>query len=114
MNSVLIHLCLIDPGHECDDESAFPYHAVRTRQSILSNRIEYYVDIFSDVFELLFRIIDHDILTVSFDQILVGGRSRSDHLCAVRLGDLIVNMSYALRSAMNMHWHDMVYLCVIH
>src|SRR2546430_9807318 len=98
MNSVLIQLCLIDPGYECDDESAFPYHAVRTRQSILSDRIEYHVDIFSDVFELLFRVIDHDIGTESFEQILVGGGSRSDHLCAPPLADWNCKGSNAPRS----------------
>src|SRR5438093_13031701 len=103
MNSVLIQLWLIDPGYECDDESAFPYHAVRTRQSILSDRIEYHVDIFSDVFELLFRVIDHDIGAEFFEQFLVGGRSRSDHLCAARLRDLDCKSSYAARSTMNEH-----------
>src|SRR6266568_1590382 len=79
---------LIQPRNDRYNESAFLYHAVRARQRILTNRVEYHINVLRNVFEFLFRVIDRYIGPKFFQQILIRGRCRGDHLCTARPGNL--------------------------
>src|SRR4051794_277324 len=103
MNTTLIELSLVQSCDDRHNKSALLYHAVRTRQGLLADRIQHHINIFREVLELLFLVIDADVGSESFEQILICCRRRRQHFRAARLCDLDRESSYASGSAMNKH-----------
>src|SRR5207244_10942208 len=88
-------------GNKRYDDAAFLYHAVRSRKRIAANRIEDEIDIVHNLFEFLFRVIDRNVGSELFQQVLIGGRGGGDHTGAARPCNLTRAPADTPRAAMD-------------
>ena len=98
---MFIQFRLINSCHECNDKAAFLHHAVGTRECVFTDRIQHDIDIFRDVLELCFGVIDRHIRAELFEQILVRRRCGRDDFRPTLLRDLNGETTYAARSTVN-------------
>ena len=100
-DAVLCQLGLVQSANDVRNETAFPYDCIRTRKRILADCIQDNVDIFSDVFEFLFGVINRNIGPELLQGILIGGGCGGENFRAFRLGDLDCEAANAAGTAVD-------------
>src|SRR5262245_12085133 len=86
--SMLSKLGRIWSRNQRHDETALLYHAVRPRECVLPNWIEYGVHIFRHIFKFRFGVIDGHIRAELLEKILVCCRSGRDDFSTAHFRDL--------------------------